>query len=64
MAIEHAMSKETFLRIAETSGLDVTSTHIEELYTYLQSVLPGLQIGQKVNVVDSEPAVTFNLSKE
>jgi len=64
MAVEHPMSKETFLHIAETSGLDVTSPHMEELYTYLLSVLPGLKISQDVNVVDLEPAMIFCLSRE
>ena len=45
MTDEGGLSKETFLQMAEAAGLDVKDeAHMEELYTYLQGVLPGLKL--------------------
>jgi Asp-tRNA(Asn)/Glu-tRNA(Gln) amidotransferase C subunit len=59
------MSKEMFLRIAEVSGLDVKDeAHMEELYTYLQGVLPGLRKVDELDLTNVEPAMVYIPPKE
>ena len=64
MADEGGISKDTFLRIAEASGLNVNDPHMEELFAYLQGVLPGLKAIQELDLTDVEPAMVFILPKE
>ena len=64
MPVENSLSKETFLRIAEASGLDVNDPHIEELYSYLQGLLPGLKAAQELDLTDVEPAMIFSPPRE
>ena len=65
MADELPMSKEMFLRIAEVSGLDVKDeAHMEELYTYLQGVLPGLRKVDELDLTNVEPAMVYIPPKE
>ena len=60
MASEQGLTKETFLRIAEVSGLDVSDdAHMEELYAYVQGLLPGLKSLDELDLADVEPAVVF-----
>ncbi len=64
MADEGGISKDTFLRIAEASGLNVNDPHMEELFAYLQGVLPGLKAIQELDLTDVEPAMVFIPPKE
>ena len=59
MTNEIPISWETFLRMAEASGLDVTDPHMEELYTYLQGVLPPLKAIQEIDLADADPATVY-----
>ncbi len=51
------LNKETFLAIAEASGLDLSKRHGEELYTYLRGVLPGLKKVGELELADLEPSL-------
>ena len=65
MADEGGLSKETFLQMAEAAGLDVKDeAHMEELYTYLQGVLPGLKVIDELELAHVEPATVFFTPKE
>ena len=65
MADEGGLSKETFLHIAEASGLDVNdSPHMEELYAYVQGLLPSLKTFQELDLADVEPAMIYIPPKE
>ena len=55
MAKELELSKEAFLTIAEVSGLNTTDPHMEELYSFVQSVLPGLKDIQALELNEMEP---------
>jgi hypothetical protein len=48
-------NKETFLRTAEGAGLKPGDPHLEELYAYVQNVLPGLQVIEELDLKDVEP---------
>jgi Asp-tRNA(Asn)/Glu-tRNA(Gln) amidotransferase C subunit len=53
------LSRETFLKIAEASSLDTGDPHMEELYTYLQNVLPGLKKVEELDLIGIEPSMPF-----
>ena len=65
MADEAVLSLETFLKIAETSGLDVNDQpHMDELYAFLQTLIPTLRKVRKLGVADAEPAPSWVPAEE
>ena len=66
MPDEHPMSKDTFLGIAEASGLDVKDeAHMDELYSYyILNVAPGLKSLDELDLTDVEPALIYIPPKE
>lgn len=60
MAEQGEMSKQTFLQVAESSGLDVTDTvHMDELYAVVKGVLPNVKHLRDMDLSDIEPATTY-----
>ncbi len=55
MAEKFWLSKEAFLKIAEVSGLDTTDRHMEELYSFVQNMLPGLKDVEELDLTGMEP---------
>lgn len=55
MAEKFWLSKEAFLKIAEVSGLDTTDRHMEELYSFIQSLLPSFKDVGKLDLTGMEP---------
>ena len=54
------LNKETFMGMAEAAGLDVSDeAHMEELYAYVQGVLPGLKAIHGLDLAEVEPAAIF-----
>jgi len=49
------LNKEFFLSIAQAFGLDIHDPHIEELYTYVQKILPTLKRIKELDLTDMEP---------
>lgn len=65
MADDSPMSKETFLRIAEVSGLDVKDTkHMDELYNFVLGVLPAVKSLDELDLSSVEPAMIYVPPKE
>ena len=66
MPDEHPMSKDTFLGIAEASGLDVKDeAHVDELYFYYTlNVAPSLKALDELDLTDVEPAMIYIPPKE
>ena len=65
MAGQGEMSKETFLQIAESSGLDITDTkHMDELYAVVQGVLPNVKHLRDMDLSGIEPATTYAPPRE
>ena len=58
------LSKEMFLSIAKASGFDIGDPHMEELYVFVQKVLPSLRIIDQLDLTDVEPLATFIPTKE
>ena len=60
MADEALFSRETFLRIAEASGLDVNDEHhMDQLYAFLQTLLPALKTIGKIDLSGVEPLLAW-----
>jgi aspartyl-tRNA(Asn)/glutamyl-tRNA(Gln) amidotransferase subunit A len=49
------LSKEVFLSMGEACGLNINDPHIEELYAYVQKVLPTLKRIEEIDLNDLEP---------
>lgn len=63
MAEKFRLSREAFLKIAETSGLDTTDRHMEELYSFIQSVLPRFEEIERLDLTGMEPFMPSILSE-
>ncbi len=53
------MEKEVFLSIAKEFGLDLDDPHMEELYAYVQRVLPNLKRIEELNLTGLEPFMPY-----
>jgi Asp-tRNA(Asn)/Glu-tRNA(Gln) amidotransferase C subunit len=62
MAEKHELNKEAFLSMAKTFGLDINDPHIEELYAYVQKILPTLKRVEELDLTDMEPVMPLTLS--
>ena len=59
MAQEPQLSRDAFLYLAGEAGLDVNSSRMDELYTYVQVVLNSLRPLHELDVGDLEPDMAF-----
>ena len=59
MASETPLSREAFLHLAAEAGLDVDSSHMDELYPYVQNVLASLRSLHQFDVAGAEPDMAF-----
>ena len=64
MAEKHELSREGFLSMAKAAGLDVQDPHMEELYRYVQDLLPAMKSVRELDLTGVEPATVFMPSKE
>jgi Asp-tRNA(Asn)/Glu-tRNA(Gln) amidotransferase C subunit len=55
MAEKFWLTKEAFLKIAEVSGLDTTDRHMEELYSFVQQMLPSIKDVEELDLTGMEP---------
>jgi hypothetical protein len=55
VAERDSLSKEAFLGMAEASGLDFHHSHFEDLYAYLQGLLPTLKTIKDLDLTGLEP---------
>ncbi len=58
------MDKEAFLSMAEAFGLDIKDPHMEELYAYVQKILPILKRVEELDLTDLEPVTPLISSKK
>ena len=59
MPEEARLSKEAFLYMAASAGIDVTGEHGEELFSIVQATLAGLDSLKDIDVTDAEPDMAF-----
>jgi Asp-tRNA(Asn)/Glu-tRNA(Gln) amidotransferase C subunit len=62
MLKETGLNREAFLSLAKGFGLDINDPHIEELYTYVQKILPTLKRVEELDLTDMEPVMPLTLS--
>jgi Asp-tRNA(Asn)/Glu-tRNA(Gln) amidotransferase C subunit len=53
------LKREAFLSMAKAFGLDINDPHIEELYAYVQKILPTLKRIEELDLTDMEPVMPF-----
>jgi Asp-tRNA(Asn)/Glu-tRNA(Gln) amidotransferase C subunit len=58
------LSKETFLSMAEASGLDTKDSSIEDLYAYVENVFPSFKASEQIDLTNAEPLMVFIPSQE
>ena len=59
MVQSRELSREAFLRMAESVGLDIQDPHMEALYTYVQNVLKSVEPLDELDLDDMEPDFQF-----
>jgi Asp-tRNA(Asn)/Glu-tRNA(Gln) amidotransferase C subunit len=64
MLKETGLNREAFLSLAKGFGLDINDPHIEELYTYVQKILPTLKRVEELDLTDMEPVMPLTLSPQ
>lgn len=60
MTTQEGMDRETFDRLASAAGLDLGETaHMDELYTYVRSLVASLQPLRDMDLEGVEPATAY-----
>ncbi len=59
MPSDHPLTWEDFLRMAQQAGLDAASTHLAELFPYVQGGLARLEPLYSLDVSAEEPDMAF-----
>ena len=59
MPEEERLSKEAFLYMAASAGIDVSGEHGEELFSFVQATLASLESLRDIDVTDAEPDMAF-----
>lgn len=59
MSTEGQLTWDAFLYLAREAGLDPNSSHMEELFPYVQNVLAGMAPLRALDVSDAEPDMAF-----
>ena len=59
MSSKPPLTREEFIGMARASGLDIADPHMEELYAYLQTVLPGLKAVNELDLTGVIPAMVY-----
>ena len=59
MPQEAKLSKEAFLYMAASAGIDVSGEHGEELFSIVQATLAGLESLKDIDVTGTEPDMAF-----
>ena len=58
------LDKETFLSMAKLLKLDEEGSHLEELYTYVEKLIPDFKVAESMELKEIEPMLTLVLPKE
>ena len=59
MSSKHLLTWEDFISMARAFGLDIDDPHMEELYAYLPTILPGLKAVQEIELTGVSPAMIY-----
>jgi len=61
---KRGLEREAFLSMAQAFGLDINDPHIDELYVYVQKILPTLKRIEELDLTDMEPMISPIFPKE
>ncbi len=64
MAEKNKLSKEEFLSMAKAAGFDTQDPHMDDLFLYVQDLLPGIKSIYELDLSGIEPAAVFMPSRE
>jgi hypothetical protein len=64
VAKKNPLKKETFLAIAEESGLQIHDPHLEDVYAYLQGLRSTLKSIEDLDLTGLEPFMPSLTKKE
>lgn len=64
MAEKRELNKEEFLSMAKAAGFDVQDPHMDDLFRYVQDLLPSIKNIYELDLTGIEPATVFVPSKE
>ncbi len=53
------MERDVFLSMAKAFGLEIDDPHMEELYSYVQKVLPTFKCIEELNLTGFEPFMPY-----
>ena len=59
MPAEEPLSHDAFLTLADAAGIDLSGSHGEELFSFVQTTLAGLKALQEIDVAGAEPDMAF-----
>ena len=59
MTQSRELSRDAFLRMAESVGLDIQDAHMEELYFFVQNVLKSIEPLDELDLSNMEPDFQF-----
>jgi len=58
------IDKDTFISIAKASGLEMSDSHLQELYPYVEKLFPSFKVAEGIDLTDIEPMSTPVPQKE
>ncbi len=58
------IDKDAFLSIAKSSGVEMSDSHSEELYTYVEKLFPNFKVAGGMDLKEIEPMLILVLPKE
>ena len=64
MAADNQLDWDAFVNLAQAAGLDVNDPHINELFEYLQIILPGLKAVHELDLTGVDPAMVYFVPQE
>jgi hypothetical protein len=58
------IDKETFFSIAKASDLEMSDSHLKQLYTYVEKLFPNFKVAGGMDLNEIEPMLTLVFPKE
>ncbi len=61
---ENPLTRENFDYLAGAAGLDLNDPHLDELFSYVQVALAGIEGLAEIDVAGAEPDLAFNPAQQ
>jgi len=53
------IDQDTFLSMAKSFGLEMSDSHLQELYTYVEKLFPDFKVAEGMDLKETEPMQIF-----